>query len=198
MKILQGKYLKRIESAKGALKGIQLKTEKGLQVVAIPKALRAIAQSEISVGDEVRVWAMRPDKADQKKGLKSSAKQGQKLVALQLIPLAPKMKVVVPEGTDITDAKAIKRKGKKKKQAAKKVTIQLCQKKNCCKKGGDDLWLAFEKALQTSQNRAERPAFKLEAVGCLGGCKNGPNIRLLPQNVKHRNVKPSDIEAFIS
>ncbi|MEM6452381.1 MAG: (2Fe-2S) ferredoxin domain-containing protein [Cyanobacteria bacterium P01_D01_bin.105] len=207
MKILQGKYLRSIESAKGTLKGIELKTAAGKHVIEIPKALRAIAQAELALGDDVRVWTTRSDelkpkkarqeKSNQKKNVpskkqKSSAKASN-LTAIQVIPIAPKAKVTVPKAIK---PKSTKAKVKTKKQAATPLTVQLCQKKNCCRKGGDKLWVAFEAARAAASN-AERQAFKLEAVGCLGGCKNGPNIRLLPKNVKYRNVKPSDIGTLI-
>jgi len=80
--------------------------------------------------------------------------------------------------------------GKQSKKKTSQVTVQICQKKNCCKKGGDDLWEAFESA------SAEHP-FKLEPIGCLGGCKRGPNIRLLPDNVKYRHVQLAEIDGIL-
>lgn len=181
MKILQGRYLKRIETDKGKLKAIQLKTEDGKVVVEIPKAIRAIAQVEIALGDEVRIWA---EPSSAKRSKKKSSKK-QIVTALQIVPLAPKV--------EIRSVEVPKKESKKQK----KITVQLCQKKNCCKKGGDALWLAFESAAQQAEGNDQMQDFKLEAVGCLGGCKNGPNIRLLPANVKHRSVKPSEIEELL-
>lgn len=193
MQILQGKYLKSIESAKGTLKGIQLKTPEGKRVVEIPKVLRAIAKTEIAIGDELRIWAMPSSKKDRKKSRKSAAKAPQ-LIACQLIPLSPKAKIAASEAAQ----QKKKEKTKDKRKGAKKLTVQLCQKKNCCRRGGDELWTAFEAAAQAAKTDAAMREFKLEAVGCLGGCKNGPNIRLLPNNVKHRSVKPSDIKALVA
>lgn len=201
MKILQGKYLRPIESGKGRLKGIELKTTKGNLVVKVPKALSAIAQAELTEGDEIRIWALQPEKTNGKNARQASTKN-QKLTALQIIPLTPHTKVSVPECVPKVENKKTKDKKKKNnKPGKKKLTVQLCQKKNCCKKGADELWVAFEKALQATKANAgavaNRETFKLEAVGCLGGCKNGPNIRLLPKNVKHRNVKPSDVQTLL-
>ena len=128
---------------------------------------------------------------------------------LQLVPLTPKSTVFTEIGADAgvvfegaiaepIEAKVGKAPGKQtnKKKAGKSakqksaVTVQICQKKNCCKKGGDDLWKAFEAI------SAEHP-FTLEPVGCLGGCKRGPNIRLLPDNVKYRHVQLAEIDNIL-
>ena len=182
MQILQGKYLKSIESDKGRLKGIQIETTEGKQVVSIPKAISAIAQAEIALGSDIRIWA----EPSAKKEKQSKAAKAKKLIAIQIIPLSPKAKISEPKPAQ-----------KKTKQKSEKLTVQLCQKKNCCRKGGDELWLAFEAAAQKASTSTEMKDFKLEAVGCLGGCKNGPNIRLLPANIKHRSVKPSDIKSLV-
>jgi len=191
MQILQGKYLKSIDSAKGALKGIHLKTAAGEQIIKIPKALRAIAQTEIALGDEVRVWVAITPTADKKSNQKKKRKASdiKAFEAIQIIPLSPKVKIA-----SVGIEKNAAKKKTDKKRTKPKLTVQLCQKKNCCKKGGDALWTAFSEAAKVAQNNPEQPSFKVEAVGCLGGCKNGPNIRLLPKNTKHRSVKPSDID----
>ncbi len=93
------------------------------------------------------------------------------------------------------DKQKAKKKGhrkasKQKKKRTSEVTVQICQKKNCCKKGGDDLWAAFEAANAEHQ-------FKLEPIGCLGGCKRGPNIRLLPDNVKYRHVQLAEVDDIL-
>lgn len=177
MEVLQGRYLKPIESGKGKLKGVQLETDKGVQTVYLPKSLRAIAQQELTPGEPIRIWA----------DLEGKPKK-QKLLALQLIPLTPQATI------QLTDRPARSKKADQTqaKQTAKaSFTVQLCQKKNCCRRGGDALWQDFEKRI------ADQQSFKLEAIGCLGGCKRGPNIRLLPDNVKYRHVQLEDVNEIL-
>lgn len=175
MNFIQGRYTKTIESSKGKLQGLQIKTEQGKQKVYLPKSLRAIAQAELVLDRSVRIW------------IDSDRSSKKRLYALQLVPLAPKPLL---EKTDSEPAD--KRKTKKKKSKVKKsqVTVQICQKKNCCKKGGDDLWRAFKTA-------SFKHEFKLEPIGCLGGCKRGPNIRLLPDNVKYRHVQLAEVDNIL-
>lgn len=172
MKVIQGRYIGKIKSGKGTIKGLRIATDKGKEKIYLPKSLRKIAQAELALEMPVRIWV---------DGDRSSNK---KLYALQLIPLAPKSALSIE---DVSKQKTIN-KDKKKRKA--KVTVQLCQKKNCCKKGGDELWQAFERASQQQD-------FKLEPVGCLGGCKRGPNIRLLPDNVKYRHVQLAEIDGIL-
>lgn len=184
MKIIQGRYLQKIESGKGKLKAIVLKTEAGKQTVQLPKPLRAIAQQELTLNEPVRVWVESPNQG------KGAAKKSPKLCAIQLIPLSPKVRASVPLETQSTSEASESEKSKSKKSKPQ-LTVQLCQKKNCCKRGGDALWIAFEAASSPEET------FQLEAVGCLGGCKRGPNIRLLPENVKYRNVQPAEVDALL-
>jgi len=203
MNVLQGRYLKRVNSKSGKLKGLKIKTEDDTQTVYLPKALRAIAQEELALGDSLRIWTAERKKVS-KKALKKGSKKGSKknqdpsLWALQLIPLSPKDTVTPPP-------QAVQ---KAKKKAAKKMTVQLCQKKNCCKRGGTELWSTFESANEAAKTEAAKPEavrdvaaanpFKLEAVGCLGGCKHGPNLRFLPDNVKHYHVQPKDVSKLLA
>ncbi|MEM9944990.1 MAG: (2Fe-2S) ferredoxin domain-containing protein [Cyanobacteria bacterium P01_D01_bin.36] len=205
MNVLQGRYLKRINTRSGKLKGFKIKTEQGMQTVYLPKPLRTIAQQELSLGDLLRVWTMQRYGKDAAKAKTKKKKTSKTLWALQIIPLSPKSTVAelgadgVIAGEQATGEKVIgpkqassKKIKQKKKKAAKGMTVQLCQKKNCCKRGGTKLWSAFEAA-----SKAEIP-FELEAVGCLGGCKRGPNIRFMPDNVKHYHVQPKDVEALLA
>ncbi len=183
MEIIQGRYLQKIESGKGKLKAIVLKTGEGEQTIKLPKPLRAIAQQELTLNEPVRAWVESPEQG-------KNAKESPELCAIQIIPLSPKARASMPLETEST-AKA-KSKKLTSKKSTPQLTVQLCQKKNCCKRGGDALWTAFEAA-----NDPAGKNFRLEAVGCLGGCKRGPNIRLLPENVKYHNVQPAEVDALL-
>ena len=207
MEVLQGRYLEPNDAKAHRLKAMSLETADGIRLVKLPKALSAIAQQELSPGDMVRVWAEpMPQKISQKAkkksknaGLKNASKKGKRevLKALQLIPLSPKPTVSVPLAEIPVHETAGKKARKKtaRKKRGKPMRVQLCQKKNCCKRGGTQLWEAFQQTADTPA--VDLPAFKLEAVGCLGGCKRGPNLRVLPANVKHYHVQPQDIERIL-
>ena len=224
MDVLQGRYLKKIKSKSGQLKGLKLETPEGIQTIYLPKALRDIAAQELAIGDVVRIWTEKPSKKGKKGTDKKKGKQSKppKHCATGLIPLSPKLKLdqVKAEASadkaaepkkakskkvnskdkdskdkGSKDQKSKDKKSKGKKSRGKLMTVQLCQKRNCCKKGGTALWEKFEGQQQAVENSAA--AFKLEAVGCLGGCKRGPNIRFLPKNVKHYHVQPDEVAGLL-
>ena len=55
MTVVQSKYLKAITSHKGKLKALKLETKAGKETVTVPKTLRAIAQTELTLGTMLRV-----------------------------------------------------------------------------------------------------------------------------------------------
>lgn len=55
MTVVQSKYLKAITSHKGKLKALKLETKAGKVTVTVPKTLRAIAQTELTLGTMLRV-----------------------------------------------------------------------------------------------------------------------------------------------
>ncbi|MEL6158869.1 MAG: (2Fe-2S) ferredoxin domain-containing protein [Cyanobacteria bacterium J06554_11] len=209
MQVLQGKYLEQVTSKKGNIKALKIETPEGVYTIYLPKALSVIVKQELVLGDMLRVWSIA-------KGTDTAKRQR----ALQIIPLHPQTSLpafaceltneltetAVNQADDARSPEKSKRKkskrgkserGKSKKKAAKKqMTVQLCQKKNCCKKGGTKLWQTFEQV--ANSNSLDQPTFALEAVGCLGGCKKGPNLRVLPANIKYYHVQPDDVEALLS
>jgi len=214
MDVLQGRYLKPITSKSGKLKGLQIEVGDGIESIYLPKPLRTIVQQELETGDELRIWSTRGQKKNSKKSRKKSKQsKAQKRWAMQVIPLSPKAQVATQPtaverekqsaqtlekssgqklGQKLSQ-KSDQKSKKQKKKKTKEITVQLCQKKNCFKRGGTQLWESFE---QVAEDTAQ--PFKLEAVGCLGGCKRGPNIRFLPGNVKHYHVQSDDVLSLLS
>lgn len=210
MKILQGRYIAGIEAtnrqgvSKGALKAIRLETDQGEQTIRLSKSLGAIAQQELVLNEPIRIWVVADAKKTKGKPCKlSQMVQSEKLKAVAIVPLSPKSRIddlAVDQVDRIDDLAA----GSAPKSAphAHQLTVQICQKKNCCKRGGDQLWQAFEQ--KASEQPSDVPTedgtqtFKLKATGCLGGCKHGPNIRIMPANVKYYHVQPADISGLLA
>lgn len=188
MEILQGQYLNGLTTNKGHLKALQIQTDKGLQTVRLSKLLRAIAQQELTLGDTVRLWVVAAPKKQKElnkrsKKVKTKAKDlsatRQVWKAIQLIPLSPQLTVT----------------NTKPQQAV--LTVQVCKKKNCCRRGGTALWAALKTRQTSPESSNASTDFRVEPIGCLGGCKRGPNIRILPGNVKYRNVQPAELDQIL-
>lgn len=207
MKILQGRYIAGIEAtnrhgvSKGRLKSIRLETGQGEQTIRLSKLLGAIAQQELVLNEPVRIWVVADAKKTKGKSSKlSQIVQCEKLKAVAIVPLSPKSCIDDLAVDQVDDLAADNT--PKSAPRADQITVQICQKKNCCKRGGDQLWQAFEQ--KASGQPSDVPikdatqTFKLKATGCLGGCKHGPNLRIMPANVKYYHVQPADISGLLA
>lgn len=73
--------------------------------------------------------------------------------------------------------------------------ILVCQKSNCCRRGGKLVWdqLSQEIAAQGLEKQ-----ITLKAVGCIGECKQGPALVVMPSKSRFTQVKPSQIPQLIA
>lgn len=72
--------------------------------------------------------------------------------------------------------------------------ILICQKSDCCKRGGKQVYEALEKALD---DRGLADRVRIQKTGCLKKCKAGPNIIVLPDKTRHNRIRPQDISSLI-
>lgn len=179
--LLQGRYLEGSRNRKGEVKWMRLQTAEGERHIKLPKYIRYTVAHELQPGAMVRVWARSKDK-----GLK----------ALQVIPLAPASEVAPlagPASTASPSAEAPVTPSAPIVPAQQTTRrIQVCRKKNCCKRGGEAVWSALERAI------ADDPQTRLEAVGCLKQCKKGPSVRLMPERRIYTRVRPQDVAKWLA
>ena len=72
--------------------------------------------------------------------------------------------------------------------------IMLCGGTGCMSAGTMDIRAEFEKYLKEYgiDDKCE-----IRVVGCFGLCSEGPFVRIFPENVLYRLVKPSDVEEIV-
>jgi len=161
---IQGRYLGGITSSKGHLKWLRIETERGEQQIKLSKYIGCTLSQEIQPGAEIRVWA-RPKK--------------DYLKALMVVPLNPKLKIEpLPELS----------------RQFKPLTIQVCQKGGCRKRGGAKVWAALQQEIEA---RKAGSTICLEATGCQKNCKQGPNICLGPKSVRYSRVQTSQVPVIL-
>lgn len=73
--------------------------------------------------------------------------------------------------------------------------VLICQKGSCRKKGSLKVAQAVDSALAEA-GCAE--GVKVKATGCMGHCKAGPNMVLLPTKDKYKNVTPQKARSLIA
>lgn len=72
--------------------------------------------------------------------------------------------------------------------------IMVCKKSSCRKRGSKDLCKALSQTLATSNLKAQ---VEISGMGCIGKCKAGPNILIMPDKEKYTRVKPSQAAEII-
>lgn len=119
--------------------------------------------------------------------------------ANEVVKLSPKqiekVKAKAAATTEKLDNSQPKKAEKKtRKKTAKPARVLICQKGSCRKKGSGAVGKAFGDAL-VDMGCDEKVTVK--ATGCMGHCKKGPNVVLLPGGGSYKRVKPKDARSLI-
>lgn len=76
---------------------------------------------------------------------------------------------------------------------SKAATILVCQKSDCCKRGGTAMTKALESELK-QRNLTDQ--VKIRGTGCMKQCKAGPNL-VMPDKTRYSRVRPDEISALV-
>jgi len=76
--------------------------------------------------------------------------------------------------------------------AARPCKVLVCQKSSCCRRGAKQLW----QELQQEAIAQELPIC-LKATGCLGECKRGPAVVVLPLKKRVTHANAEQIKALV-
>lgn len=75
----------------------------------------------------------------------------------------------------------------------KPATILVCQKSDCCKRGGN----AVTRALQTElANRGLTEQVTIRGTGCMKQCKAGPNL-VMPDKSRYSRIRSEEVAALV-
>ncbi|WP_299413347.1 (2Fe-2S) ferredoxin domain-containing protein [Acaryochloris sp. IP29b_bin.148] len=164
---LSGRFLAYILSKGCNVKGIRLTTSQGEQYIKLAKSLRPVCSDILQPGTWIQVQGCQ----------KVNTKTGKvKLKARAIMPALPSSAPLpaVPQATG-------------NRQQGK---IRVCQKSSCRKRGSKQVLTALNSALQASGRDKE---VQLQAMGCVGKCKAGPNLVVLPDKARYTKVKPKNV-----
>jgi len=126
------------------------------------------------------------------KGKLSSSSGEMVWKAKEIVKLSPKQVEKVKKAAAPKEENQSKVVAKKKK--AKPARVLICQKGSCRKKGSVAVGKAFGDAL-VEMGFDEQVTVK--ATGCMGHCKAGPNVVLLPGGGSHKRVRPKDARSLV-
>lgn len=117
--------------------------------------------------------------------------------ACEIVKLSPKQvekvkaKVVKQKSSDVLDRG---KKAKSKQKSAKPARVLICQKSSCRKRGSMAVSQAVEDAIA---DMGCEDKVKIKHTGCMGHCKAGPNVVVLPKGGSYKRVKPKDARSLL-
>ncbi|MGB7413328.1 MAG: (2Fe-2S) ferredoxin domain-containing protein [Thermosynechococcaceae cyanobacterium] len=74
------------------------------------------------------------------------------------------------------------------------IQINICQKSGCRKRGSKAVCKALTKSLKKTGLKKK---VMLQETGCMGKCKSGPNISILPDKIRYTQVSPNQVAGII-
>jgi len=178
--VVEGRFLGFVTGDSCKLKYLRLATTEGEITFKMVKELRSLLWQSLVPGVEVRVI-----------GTQKQREPGEnfKLKAYEVVALGAQNRdlesIVSPEATLPSSASST--------LLPPKQTILVCQKADCCKRGGKAVTEALQAALGDRQ-LTEYVAIK--GTGCMKRCKDGPNI-VMPDKTRYSGIRPNEIAPLL-
>ncbi|NJN85226.1 MAG: (2Fe-2S) ferredoxin domain-containing protein [Leptolyngbyaceae cyanobacterium SL_7_1] len=175
--VIEGKFAGFILEDGYKIKRLRLSTATGEQIIKLSKEARTSLGRMLALGEWIRVEGYQ--KRCEKKGyLKVKA---YRIQVISEHPVSDSLAITGDRISSLNLAESIVT-----KPAKQRATILVCQKSDCCKRGGH----AVAEALQSTLEEYElTDRVVIKGTGCMKQCKAGPNI-VMPDKTHHTRVTP--------
>jgi hypothetical protein len=213
--VLGGQYVEPMRSAKGKIKGLILHTAEGELAIKLPKYLRPMLVRGLQPGAWVQVWVYREDdrwrglnlipwpETQVPQALKDALAQpttaaAQDVVGKQVatLPSLARLQDDLPvQDFQLSMKYGSTKPSSKPSVATKPACIQVCRKGKCFRQGGQHILQALQSEVDANPNWQH---ITVESTGCMGACKQGPNLRVMPQKKMHSRVTPDRAIALLA
>lgn len=171
---MEGRFLGFTAQDGYKLKYLQLATASGEQTIKIPKDLRSILYRTLIPGEWIQVHGYQ--KISDKKGKSTFKAEDIRLKAPSPTVEAPSCALSQPSVPKV------------KPQA-----ILVCQKSDCCKRGGRALLQALQHELH---DRGMDDRLTVKATGCMKQCKAGPNL-VMPDKTRYSRIHAEEVGSLL-
>lgn len=177
--VLQGQFLGfAARPGDCKFKYLRLSSETGEWLIKVEKELRLSLWKTLPAGAWVEV------SGQQKPCLKMG---GMKLKAYSVSPIpAPQ-----PDGKDWTLRQPQPIPPEKRSTASE--TILVCQKSDCCRRGGQRVLEALRQGIE---ERGLGDRITVRGTGCMKQCKSGPHV-VMPDKSRHQHVRVHEVADLI-
>lgn len=186
--VLRGRYAAPLRSSKGKIKGLILHSTEGEVAIKLPKYLRPMLVRDLQPGAWVQVWAN--DDGDRWLGANLIPWPETEVPPALKDALAPSAPVVGNGSTKLASMKP-----SSTQKPCKKACIQVCRKGKCFKQGGQQILQTLKAEVDANPDLQH---ITVEGTGCMGACKQGPNLRVMPQKKMHSRVNPDRAIALLA
>jgi (2Fe-2S) ferredoxin len=186
---LEGRFLGfAAEEGSYKLKFLRLSTVDGEYRIKLSKDLRVALYRSLTPGEWVQVTGCQTLKPE--KGIA-------KLKAYQVSSVLPRSGQPGPSGqfaqTSLNSASNRVESSSPVGAASAKPTILICQKSDCCKRGGR----AVANALQAElSDRGLTDQVTVKPTGCMKRCKAGPNV-VMPDKTRYSHIRPDTVPELL-
>jgi (2Fe-2S) ferredoxin len=178
--VIEGRFLSFATKDSYKLKYIKLAANADEYLIKIPKELRSTLYRRLTPG----IWL-------QVAGQQTFSENGAvKLKAYQITPIAVPSEAPAAENLPCAVAPM-----PVPAQAGgiKKTSILVCQKSDCCKRGGRALMAALQTELD---QRGLSDQVAIKPTGCMKDCKAGPNL-VMPGKTRYSRIQSADVPALL-
>jgi (2Fe-2S) ferredoxin len=166
---LEGRFLGFYLENTNKLKYIKLQTLQGEFIIKLAKNLRSSIVYSLIPGEWLLLTGDK--KLDKNNNWQFKAESIKKVNSLHIVPQIKSNLLVLP-----------------RREKAKKSTILVCQKSDCCKRGAKAVCAMLE---QEISDRGLDEQVKVKGTGCLKRCNSGANIVI--DKSRYSRVKPDDV-----
>ena len=178
--MLMGQFLGFIVSKKHQPRALRLRWLEQEIVIQLAKYLRDDRELAMLLpGMQVQVWGtqkMAPEQSKLKlkarKLLRSSENPDQMPAARESLEITPQLAAT---------------------NAPKPLKLKVCTKSDCMKRGGKAICKLLDQAEQEWGS-----ALQVQETGCMGKCKSGPHLVVMPDRVSYSRIKPQEVPAIIA
>ncbi|MBD2459925.1 (2Fe-2S) ferredoxin domain-containing protein [Oscillatoria sp. FACHB-1407] len=178
---LEGRFLGFAAKESYKLKYLRLATVTGEYTIKIDKELRSTLWRSLTPGEWIRV-----------SGYQKGDRCEPKLKAYQVTtttpgtPLSPTSLMSARLDQPVATTELAE-------TPATKAKILVCQKSDCCRRGGTAITEALQKELRDRQLTDQ---VTIKGTGCMKRCKAGPNI-IMPDKTRYSGISPDAIPTLI-
>lgn len=178
---MQGRFLGFAAKDSYKLKYLRLSVNTGEYFIKIPKESRLTLYRTLTPGDWIHVSGYQEF---------CPRKGTTKIKAYQITPTSPTEQMACKNVVPLVSKPAT---ASTEATSAKKANILVCQKSDCCKRGGR----ALVEALQTElDERGLADQVAIKPTGCMKQCKAGPNL-IMPDKTRYSRIRSNDVPELL-